>query len=101
MKNILTVTFATLLLASVACAATNSLPIANNAPAIAAHQSSRTALSPGEGSPIPTCQPGHKCQDDLREVAGEGSPMPVCQPGHHCPDLREIAGEGLKLSLIS
>ena len=55
------------------------------------------AMAPGEGGPLPTCQPGHCTQNNnLREVAGEGGPLPTCQPGHCTQNnnLREIAGEG-------
>ncbi len=44
----------------------------------------QVSIAPGEGSPMPSCQPGH-CQDSLRMIGGEGSPMPSCQPGH-CQD---------------
>jgi len=109
MKNILIATFASLMLATFAGAATNSLPAAMAAPAIH-HQAAssvkpcngpapctanQAALAPGEGSPMPVCQPGQQCNDDLRLTAGEGSPMPVCQPGQQCnDDLRLTAGEG-------
>jgi len=100
MKNILIATLAAMMLATVASAATNSQPSATIAPT-PRHQSSiaakpcngavpcnanQAALAPGEGDPMPVCQPGHQCSDDLRRIAGEGDPMPVCQPGHQCSD---------------
>ena len=58
------------------------------------------AISPGEGAPMPLCQPGHNCDQTLRETAGEGAPMPLCQPGHNCDQtLRETAGEGAPMPL--
>ena len=100
---------ASMMLATAACAATNSQSAVTIAPSVhtqaASAQScgtlpcntSQVALSPSEGSPMPVCQPGHQCNDNqLRNIASEGSPMPVCQPGHQCNDnqLRNIASEG-------
>jgi hypothetical protein len=104
MKNIAIATLATLMLATVAFAATNAQPATSTvynqnisaAPCSGtAPCASQTALAPSEGSPMPVCQPGHNCNDDARLTASEGSPMPVCQPGHNCnDDVRLIASEG-------
>ena len=92
MKNFLAVTFALVMLAGVACAATtanNSLAPLATATSPATNQ--HVALRPNEGSPIPVCQPGHNCPPQL--MANEGSPIPVCQPGHNCPPLSSLAME--------
>jgi hypothetical protein len=98
-KNALILTLAALLLAGVACAATNSVPPTNIAQAKVTQappsNQNRAVLAPGEGSPLPLCPPGENCGDGLRLMAGEGSPLPLCPPGENCGDgLRLMAGEG-------
>jgi hypothetical protein len=100
MRNILAVTFALAMFAGVACQATNPSQTTSS-PAVAAANSSsaQTALLPNEGSPIPTCQPGHCPPPGMQPqlIANEGSPIPTCQPGH-CPppgmQPQLIANEG-------
>ena len=46
---------------------------------------SRATAAPGEGGPLPICQPGHNC-DGSRQIAGEGAPLRGCQPGYSCGD---------------
>ena len=96
MKNALVLTVATLILACVASAAVNPTPAPaavnvsqSSLPISTCNQericnSDQAMLSPGEGSPMPLCPPGHNCNGQLREMAGEGSPMPLCRPGQNC-----------------
>jgi hypothetical protein len=113
MKNTLVVALAAVMSVGIACAGTNSLPTPTTAsvsitqassPSLCTGQavcdSARVALSPGEGSPMPLCPPGHNCTGQLRQIAGEGSPMPLCPPGQNCTgQLRQIAGEGSPMPL--
>ena len=101
MKNVLSVTFALVLLAGVACAATNPLPASSSLPVAQSSTMTGTsgALRPNEGAPIPVCQPGHNCPPSVQQqlIANEGAPIPVCQPGHNCPPSVQqqlIANEG-------
>jgi hypothetical protein len=63
MKNVLVVTFAVVMFAGVACAATNPLPASSSLPVAQVSTTITTsgALKPNEGAPIPVCQPGHNC----------------------------------------
>ena len=58
---------------------------------------SQLSLVPGDGSPMPVCQPGKDCNNDQFQLrAGDGSPMPVCQPGKNCNNdqFQLRAGDG-------
>jgi hypothetical protein len=108
MKNSLLTSIATLILVGVSCAATNpslaakvavvrsqSIASSMHCTTQAPCTSVRAGIAPGEGSPMPICQPGQNCGDPVMQIAGEGSPMPICQPGQNCGDpVMQIAGEG-------
>ena len=52
-----------------------------------------------DGAPIPSCDPGKKCDrvDDLKLQATDGAPIPSCDPGKKCDrvdDLKLQATDG-------
>jgi len=69
MKNALAVTFALVMYAGVACAATNPLPAPSSLPVaqVSSTISASGALKPNEGAPIPVCQPHHNCPPMMQE----------------------------------
>ena len=75
MRNILAVTFALVMFAGVACQATNPSQTTSAAVVTANSSSTQTALLPSEGSPIPSCQPGHCPPPGMQPqlMANEGS----------------------------
>ena len=105
MRNILAVTFALVMFAGVACAATNATPVTPLLPSATSNNASgQLALLPSEGAPMPLCQPGHQCPPVMQpqQVASEGAPMPLCQPGHQCPPViqpQQVASEGAPMPL--
>ena len=102
MKNSLIVAIAVLTLAGMCCAANNAstavkIAVVNPQSALSTSDcgthapcaSATNVIAPGEGAPMPVCQPGQNCGDPVR-IAGEGAPMPVCQPGQNCGDKLQL-----------
>ena len=100
MKNLLLAILVSIMLAGTLCAGTSLAPSANSAQTVFIGESytlvklcglgdvcggTLSDFSPGDGSPMPVCQPGKGCNNDQFQLrAGDGSPMPVCQPGKGC-----------------
>lgn len=57
-----------------------------------------SVMVPGDGSPMPVCQPGKPgCNNDQFQLrAGDGGRQPVCAPGENCnnDDFQLRAGDG-------
>jgi hypothetical protein len=103
MKNSLIVAIAVLTLVGMCCAANNASPavkiaVVNPQSALltsdcgthAPCASATAAMAPGEGAPMPICQPGQNCGDPVVQIAGEGAPIPICQPGQNCGDRLQL-----------
>ncbi len=116
MRNLLLAILVTLMAACSLCAATDPVLTSNNPQTVFMDEGSflsplcalgdlcgtnQSALAPGDGSPIPSCDPGKKCNrvdDQLQLRAGDGSPIPSCDPGKKCnrvdDQLQLRAGDG-------
>src|SRR5271166_2186317 len=97
MKNLLLISFVTVMLIGTLCAGSHSVLVVDKPKMLSMDggsfvspwcdsgnpcSTSLSALAPSDGAPMPVCPPGKNCNNDQpRQIASDGAPMPVCPPG--------------------